>query len=148
MLSQDSILQKIFKKPWTYPPLQSDCQSDTVVPGQGHRASQCLWSYSARVSPDPHLCPSQLKDHLNSHSAYFPGTNQTLTASISLLVTRNGQRHQKVRERMPGMRHGKDALPLTIWEATSSPHSSVSMVTPRSRFLSQTYQHPMVIPSS
>ncbi len=80
MLSQDSILQMIFKKPWTYPAFQSDCQSDTVVPGQGHRTSQCLWSYSARIlSPDPHLCPSQLKDLLNSHSAYFLGTNQTLS---------------------------------------------------------------------
>ncbi len=50
-----------------------------------------------------------------------------------------------VRERMPGIRHGKDTPPLTIWEAPSSPHSSASMVKPRSRFLSWTYQHPMVI---
>ncbi len=83
--------------------------------------------YSAGVSTNPHLCPSQPKDLLNSYSAYFPGhwsswdQSNTLTAIRLLLVDGNGQRHQKVHERMPGLRHGKDTPPLTIWEAPSSP---------------------------
>ncbi len=91
------------------------------------------------MSPDPHLYPSQSKDLLNSYSAYFPGhwsscdQSNSLTATRSLLVAGNGQRHQKVCERVPGMCHGKDTPPLTIWKVPSSPHSSVSMVTPRSR---------------
>ncbi len=70
---------------------------------------------------------SQPKDLLNSYSAYFPGhwsswdQSNTLTAIRLLLVDGNGQRHQKVHERMPGLRHGKDTPPLTIWEAPSSP---------------------------
>ncbi len=133
-----SRLQMICQK--TYPPIQSDCQPDTVVPGRGHRGCQCLWSYSAGVSPDSHLCPSQPKDLINPYTTYLPDhwsswdQSNPLTATRSLLVAGNGQRHQKVRERMPGMRHGKDTPPLTIWEAPSSPHSSASMVTPRSRF--------------
>ncbi len=105
----------------------SSSPSDTVVPGLGHRGCQCLWSYSAGVSPDPHLYPSQSKDLLNSYSAYFPGhwsscdQSNSLTATRSLLVAGNGQRHQKVCERVPGMCHGKDTPPLTIWKVPSSP---------------------------